>query len=53
MTHAEIASGYSDGALCGIVRDLTRSGAWDARLRAAEQELTRRDRESAETEDKP
>ena len=53
MTHAEIASDYSERALRGIVRDLTRSGAWDARLRAAKQELTRRDRESAETEDKP
>ena len=49
MTHADITRGYSDNALRGIVRDLTRSGAWDERLRAAKQELTQRNREDTET----
>jgi len=33
---------YSDDALKGIIRDLTNSGEWPSRLRAASIELQRR-----------
>jgi hypothetical protein len=42
MADDQIAATYSDTALQGIVRDLSRSRSWPSRLRAAQLELSRR-----------
>jgi chemotaxis receptor (MCP) glutamine deamidase CheD len=42
MTDAQIAATYSDHALAGIIRQLTASGEWRERLKAAIQEQSKR-----------
>jgi hypothetical protein len=42
MTHAQIVATYSDGALAGIIRQLSISGAWGIRLTAAMIEQNKR-----------
>ena len=42
MTHAEIVATYSDNALAGIIKQLTESGDWKERLKAAKHEMIRR-----------
>jgi hypothetical protein len=46
MTHAAIVATYSDQALAVIIRQLSASGEWRARLKAAQIELRKRNRKS-------
>jgi len=42
MTHAEIVADYSDGALAGLIRQLSCTRNWPERLRAAQAESAKR-----------
>lgn len=42
MTDEEIVRTYSDNALAGIVRQLSKSGKWPSRRQTAEREIARR-----------
>jgi hypothetical protein len=44
MTHASIVATYSTAALAGIIRQLSKSGEWRARLQAAKTELRKRNK---------
>ncbi|MGC4017526.1 MAG: hypothetical protein QM755_23875 [Luteolibacter sp.] len=41
--HFQTVQAYSDTALRGVVKDLSRTGQWPDRLRAASEELRRRE----------
>jgi len=42
MTHSQIAAGYSDCALIGALRQLSRQNAWQVRANALRIEAQRR-----------
>jgi len=44
MNHAAIVASYSNQALAGIIRQLSASGEWRARLQAAQIELRKRNK---------